>query len=298
MDLDLAQLRALSAIAEAGTLDGAARALHLTPSAISQRLKALEATAGRVLLVRSKPVRLTSSGEAMVRLARQVDLLAADTAALLGTDDAPGRPPSLPLAVNADSLATWILPALAPLAGDICFDLRSDDESHTAELLRDGTVMAAVTTQADAVPGCSVTRLGSLRYRPVAAPSFVEGWFADGVTRAALAEAPLLIFDRKDTLQHRYLRRRVRTVPGQPLDPPVHAVPASSQFMAAIAAGFGWGLLPRQQSAELVASGELVEFDADRGVDVVLYWQQWKLRSPALDRVAAAVRDGATQHLD
>lgn len=298
MDLDLAQLRALSAIAEAGTLDGAARTLHLTPSAISQRLKALEATAGRVLLVRSKPVRLTPSGKAMVRLARQVDLLAGDTAALLGTDDAPGRPPSLPLAVNADSLATWILPTLAPLAGEICFDLRSDDESHTAELLRDGTVMAAVTTQADPVPGCSVTRLGSLRYRPVAAPGFVERWFADGVTRAALAAAPLLIFDRKDTLQHRYLQRRVRAGHHQPLDPPVHAVPASSQFMAAVAAGFGWGLLPRQQSAELLARGDLVEFDARHGIDVVLHWQQWKLRSPALDRVAAAVREGATRHLD
>lgn len=298
MDLDLAQLRALSAIAEAGTLDGAARALHLTPSAISQRLKALEATAGRVLLVRSKPVRLTPSGEAMVRLARQVDLLVGDTAALLGSDDAPGRPPSLPLAVNADSLATWILPTLGPLASEICFDLRSDDESHTAELLRDGTVMAAVTTQADPVPGCSVTRLGSLRYRPVAAPSFAERWFADGVTRAALAEAPVLIFDRKDTLQHRYLQRRVRTGPGQPLDPPIHAVPASSQFLTAVATGFGWGLLPRQQSAELLARGELVEFDPGRGIDVVLYWQQWKLRSPALDRVAAAVREGATRYLD
>lgn len=295
MDLDLAQLRALSAIAEAGTLEAAARALHITPSAVSQRLKALETSAGRVLLVRSKPVRLTPSGEAVVRLARQVDRLAADTSALLGV---PGRPPSLPLAVNADSLATWILPTLAPLAADICFDLRSDDESHTAELLRDGTVMAAVTTQPDPVPGCSVTRLGALRYRPVAAPAFVERWFAGGVTRAALAVAPVLVFDRKDTLQHRYLRQRARTTVDAPLDPPSHAVPASSQFVAAIAAGFGWGLLPRQQSGNLLASGELVEFDRRGGIDVVLYWQQWKLRSPALDRVAEAVRVGAARHLD
>lgn len=309
MDLDSAQLRALSAIADAGTLEAAARALHITPSAVSQRLKALEASTGRVLLVRSKPVRLTPSGQAVVRLARQVALLAADTAALLGTGtgdgagDRPDRPPSLPLAVNADSLATWILPTLTPLAGTICFDLRSDDESHTTELLRDGTVMAAVTTHADPVPGCSVTRLGSLRYRPVSAPAFAARWFAGGVTRAALAAAPMVIFDRKDTLQHRYLRQRARLPAGTDVDPPIHAIPASSQFVAAVAAGFGWGLLPRQQSADLLAAGELVEFDArngdaHHGIDVVLYWQQWKLRSPALDRVADAIRAGAARYLD
>ncbi len=294
VDLDLLQLRALSAVADAGTLEAAARRLHVTPSAVSQRLKALESSTGRVLFIRSKPVRLTPSGETVVRLARQLDLLTADAAALLGADDGPGRPPVLPIAVNADSLATWVLPALAPLAEEVSFDLRSDDESHTGELLRNGTVMGAVTTQADPVPGCSVSRLGALRYRPVAAPGFIARWFPDGAGRAALTTAPMLVFDRKDTLQHRYLRQRFRT----PLDPPTHAIPASSEFVAALVAGFGWGLLPRQQSRPRLDEGALVEFDARGGVDVILYWQQWKLRSPALDRVATAIREGAAAYLD
>jgi len=288
------QLRALSAVADAGTLDAAAGRLHVTPSAVSQRLKALEAATGRVLLIRSKPVRLTESGRAVVRLARQLDLLAADTAAQLGTDDGPGRPPVLPIAVNADSLATWVLPTLAPLADGIGFDLRCDDEAHTSDLLRDGTVMGAVTTQSEPVTGCSVTRLGSLRYRPVAAPAFVARWFPDGPTREAMTHAPMLVFDRKDTLQHRYLEQRFRTPPA----PPTHAIPASSQFVEAVVAGFGWGLLPRLQTHEMLAAATLVEFDRRRGIDVTLYWQQWKLRSPALDRVAAALRDGAAAHLD
>lgn len=288
------QLRALGAVAEAGTLDAAARLLHITPSAVSQRLKALEASAGRVLLIRSKPVRLTASGTAVVRLARQLELLTADTATLLGADDESGRLPVLTLAVNADSLATWVLPTLAPLADTVRFDLRCDDESHTSALLRDGTVMGAVTTQAEPVPGCSVTRLGTMRYRPVASPAFIARWFAGGTGRAAMTAAPFLVFDRKDTLQHRYLGSRFRT----PLDPPTHAVPASSQFVEAIVAGFGWGLLPRQQSAGKLGEGTLVEFDRRGHVDVTLYWQQWKLRSPALDRVAEAVRAGAAAALD
>jgi LysR family transcriptional regulator (chromosome initiation inhibitor) len=98
VELDLAQLTALDATVRAGTLEAAARALHVTPSAISQRLRALEIATGRVLLVRTKPVQVTGSGQVVLRLARQVDLLTADTARQLGGDGADGRPPNLPIA--------------------------------------------------------------------------------------------------------------------------------------------------------------------------------------------------------
>ena len=180
MDLDLSQLRALDATVRGGTLEAAARALHVTPSAISQRLRALEVATGRILLVRTKPVQVTESGQAVLRLARQVDLLTADVARELGGDPAPDHVPTLPIAVNADSMATWVLPALTPLAGDVCFDLYREDQAHTSALLRAGTVMAAVTADAEAVPGCTSTHLGGMRYRPMATPAFVRRWFPVG----------------------------------------------------------------------------------------------------------------------
>ncbi|MGY1664932.1 LysR family transcriptional regulator ArgP [Geodermatophilus sp. SYSU D00696] len=289
MDLDLGQLRALEATVAAGTLDGAARALHVTPSAISQRLRALETTTGRVLLVRSKPVRVTGSGEAVLRLARQLTLLTADVTRELVGDAAHGPVP-LPVAVNADSMATWVLPALAPLAGELAFDLHREDEERTAVLLREGRVTAAVTADAEPVPGCSVTRLGSMPYRPMATAAFAERWFADGVTAGALSRAPVVVFDRNDDLQYRYLRSRgvdERT-------PPVHHVPASADHVTAVRLGFGWGMVPAPQEPP----GELVALDPDGAVDVALYWQQWKLRSPSLDRVAAAVLAAARRALD
>src|SRR4051794_30803849 len=289
MDLDLAQLRALDATVTAGTLDGAARALHVTPSAISQRLKALEAATGRVLLVRSKPVQVTESGQAVLRLARQVALLAADATRELEPESG-SSPVSLPIALDADSMATWVLPALAPLAGTIAFDLHRDDQEHTAALLRDGRAMAAVTADAEPVPGCTVTRLGGMRYRPMATAAFARRWFPDGVTGAALARAPVVVFDRKDDLQHRYLRQRGGDVPA----PPVHQVPASVDYVSAIRLGFGWGMVPAQQEPP----GELVALDADGGVEVLLYWQQWRLRAPPPGpgggaRLAAAPRGPA-----
>lgn len=285
MDLDLAQLRAFDATVTAGTLDGAARALHVTPSAISQRLKALEAATGRVLLVRSKPVQVTESGQPVLRLARQVALLAADATREL----AAAGPATLPIALNADSMATWVLPALAPLTGDYAFDLHREDQEHTATLLREGRVMAAVTSAADPVPGCTVTRLGGMRYRPMATAAFVARWFSDGVTAAALTRAPAVVYDRRDDLQHRFLRAQGVQVP-----PPLHHVPASADYIRAVRLGFGWGMVPQQQEPP----GELVELDPDGAVDVVLYWQQWKLRSPSLDRVAEAVLAAARRELD
>ena len=302
MDLDLAQLRALGAAVSEGTFEAAARVLHVTPSAVSQRIKALESAAGRVLLVRTKPVQVTSSGRALLRLARQLEVLAADAVLELG--DGPGsaasreetqtRPVTLPIAVNADSLGTWVLPALAPLAGTFCFDFHREDQEHTAALLREGAVMAAITTDAAPVPGCSSTPLGAMRYRPRATPAFAEQWFPDGATAAALARAPVVVFDRKDDLQHRYLRRRTRGS----AHPPVHHVPSSADFLTAVRLGLGWGMLPDLQSAPYEPEGELLDVDPRGATDVLLHWQQWKLRSPSLDRVADALVTAARTHLD
>lgn len=299
-DLDLAQLRALAAVIAEGSLGAAARVLHVTPSAVSQRLRALEVATGRVLVVRGRPARVTPSGEVLLRLARQVDLLATDAAAELGDPDGgpDTRPPALPIAVDADSLATWVLPALAPLAGSLCLDLRREDQERTSALLRDGSVVAAVSADAAAVPGCSSTPLGAMRYRAAASAVFTRRWFPDGrASAAALAVAPVVVFDRddglQDGLQDAHLRARAPAA-----RPPRHHVPSSADFLAAVRLGMGWGMLPTLQADDLLAAGELVDLDPTAAVDVALHWQRWRLRSPGLDAVDAAVRAAAVQHLE
>ncbi|WP_116450877.1 LysR family transcriptional regulator ArgP [Blastococcus litoris] len=282
MDVELAQLRTLVAVIDEGTLEAAARRLHVTPSAVSQRLRALEVATGRVLVQRGRPATVTAAGEPVLRLARQVGLLVEDAGRHLDAADA-GRAPVVPIAVNADSLATWALPALAPLAGELRFDLHSSDQSHTSELLRAGTVMGAVTSDAEPVAGCRVTPLGRMRYLPCAAPAFVERWFPDGPDAAALHRAPVVVFDRRDDLQHAYLRRHLTSV----AEVPLHYIPSSADFLSAVALGFGWGMLPELQLTE--GPGPVAAFDPDGAVDVLLYWQQWRLESAPLDRVADAL---------
>jgi LysR family transcriptional regulator (chromosome initiation inhibitor) len=287
VELDREQLAALRAAVSAGTFEAAAGLLHVTPSAVSQRIKALETRVGRVLLVRSKPVRPTESGLVLIRAALQLRAVEEQAARELA-DEPDGQGVRLPLAVNSDSLATWFLPALATLGPAFRFDLRCSDEQFTGELLRDGTVMAAVTARPDPIPGCTVARLGRMRYRPRASAAFLAQWFPDGVTPAALGRAPVVCFDRRDGLQDTYLRRRAR----HSVDPPRHYVPASADFARAIGFGLGWGVVPDLQS-----TGDLVELDPPSKVDVTIYWQQWRLPNAALERVTAAVSEAAATAL-
>ncbi|SDP07829.1 LysR family transcriptional regulator ArgP [Lentzea jiangxiensis] len=276
MDLDL--VRTLLAVVDAGTFDAAAAALHITPSAVSQRVKALEQRTGRVLLVRARPVRLTPSGEVLVRYGRQLLALDQDLGAALG-EDAVVR---VPIAVNADSLATWFLPALqrVPLDLRISFDLHREDQDHTTALLRQGVVMAAVTSSREPVAGCSVRKLGDIRYAAMASQSFLDG-HRDGPLRSWLPTAPVVVFDRNDDLQDRFVRTLTR---GRGASEHRHHVPSSEVYVRAIVAGLGWGMVPPQQLQE-----GLVDLAPGRTISVPLYWQQWKLDSPALNAVAEAV---------
>jgi LysR family transcriptional regulator (chromosome initiation inhibitor) len=287
MEIPLDLARTLAAVVDAGTFDAAARELLITPSAVSQRVKQLEHRLGRVLLVRTKPVRPTEAGAAVVRLARQLALLEHDALAAFGGDDAASaRRTSVPLAVNADSLGTWFLPALAPLAERhrVVFELHRDDQDFTAALLESGTVMGAVTSQATPVAGCLVRPLGIMRYEAVATPAFVDRWLPDGATAAALADAPRVDFDRRDDLQVEYLRSA-----GVDVEHPArHLVPASNDFATAVKLGLGWGLLPGFQSSAELERGQLVRLGGDP-VDVPLYWQQWNLGSPLLEAIAQGI---------
>lgn len=290
MTIPLGDLATLIAVVESGTLEAAAIRLHVTPSAVSQRLRALEQSVGRTLVRRTKPVQPTESGEVILRLARQVELLRAETEAELGASaTATGVPRTrVPIVASADALSTWLLPALVTAAGEhsLVLEVVREDQAHSTQLLRDGSVMGAVTSTAEPVPGCSVRRLGAMRYHAMAAPAYLSRWFPQGVTAAGFAQAPVVVFDRKDDLQDDYLRRRVK----RPIDPPRHYVPESTTYATAIRLGLGWGMIPELQRAP---DDGLVALDERRWIDVTLYWQQWKLRSAALSQLAAAISEAA-----
>lgn len=289
MELNPSQLDALIAIADCGSFEAAARRLHVTPSAVSQRIRALETSAGQVLVSRGTPCVPTARGERLVQLARQTRLLYDEAEAELSAHASV----ELPVVVNADSLGTWFRDVLADVAtwDATAIVLHVEDEAYSRERLRRGDVLAAVTSDPVAVQGCSVEPLGALRYVPAAVPEFAARW-RSGENSLEWAAMPVLIFNDKDEFQYQQLRRR--GVPHRP--PVVHRVPSNSDFYAAVRLGLGWGMLPELQAHADLSSGVL-ELLSDDVVDVPLYWQRWRLSSPRLSELTAAVRRAAGRHL-
>ena len=287
MQIDGQQLAAFAAVVEHGSFDAAAARLHVTPSAISQRIKALEQRVGQVVVVREKPCVATTAGVPLLRLAAQTALLEAEALTEMGDGD--GSSPRIALAVNADSMATWFTGVFEAM-GDVLFDIRIEDQDHSARLLREGVVMGAVTTESTPVPGCRVLPLGVMRYVPVAGPSYIERHLPDGFTAHAVAAAPSLAWNRDDALQDMLVRKVFR----RDIARPQHFVPTAEGFGSAVQADLGWGMFPEKLAEPALADGSFVRV-AEAHLDVPLFWQCWKLDSPLVGAITAAVRSAAAK---
>ncbi len=289
MTYNAAGVEALVAIADHGTFDAAARALHVTPSAVSQRIRALEREVGQVVVRRGTPCEPTEAGSALVRLGRQVRLL--DDEARVAMKDQVGQV-EVTVAVNADSLATWFRDVLAEVArrDDLVVRLVVEDQAYSAELLRGGEALAAVTSDPHPVRGCRSEHLGFLRYRPAATPELADRW---RVGRSHdWQRMPVVVFNSKDALQHDVLQARGVTEPDA-----MHLVPTSADFHEAVRLGLGWGMLPEPQLLPDLEAGRLVTLGGRTHHDVHLHWQRWRIDSAALGSLTDGVRRASRAHL-
>ncbi len=293
--LDYPAARAVAMVVQTGSFEGAARALGVTPSAISQRVRALEERLGTVLIERASPCRATAAGDALCRHIELVGLAERDLMAQLPASAYQTDRVTLSVAVNSDSLATWVLPALAGFArdADILLDIAVDDEDHTTDWLKSGRVVAALTAVAKPVQGCKSIALGSLRYHATASPGFMRRFFSDGVTLSSLARAPALTFNQKDQLQNEW----VQAVFGQRLAPPTHWLPSTQGFVTAALQGLGWGMNPASLVQDHLRAGHLVELIGDTPFDRPLFWQINRRAAEPLQALSDALRHHARKAL-
>lgn len=288
--LDYASMSAVAVVVREGSFERAARVLNVTPSAISQRVKLLEERLGGVLIIRGQPCAATEMGKLICRHVEQVGMLEHELHGKLprltpeGDDVAQ---PTIRIAVNADSLGTWFIKAMAEFleTDRVLFDVAIDDQEHTQEWLRSGEVAAAVTSDVRPIQGCNSTPLGKIKYCAVASAGFMKRYFPDGVSAAALATAPSLRFSPKDQLQAQWIRSICR----RDIDIPTHWLPSTQAFIDASIAGVGWGMNPRSLLAPHLRNGSLVELVPGRQLAVPLFWQHSRLQMPMLERLTKAV---------
>ncbi|MEY8831414.1 LysR family transcriptional regulator ArgP [Sedimentitalea sp. XS_ASV28] len=291
MQFDPHHLAALTAVLRLGSFDAAASDLGVTPSAISQRIKALEDRVGTALVLRGAPCTGTPAGARLVKHAEDVTLLETQVSRELALERGTG-PTRLRIAVNADSLATWLVPALSGVT-DILFDLVIDDQDHSAAWLRRGEVNMAITAQGKPAAGCDAWPLGALRYVPTASPAFMQRWFPERVDLAGLARAPCLTFDAKDMLQRRWIEQ----VFGKAITPPAHYLPSTHAFVEAATAGLGWGMNPHHLVAARLADQRLRPLLADAPLDVPLSLQVSRIMASPLAPLIRAIRMAARRGL-
>ncbi|TWO71035.1 LysR family transcriptional regulator ArgP [Caenimonas sedimenti] len=297
---DPAALECLAAIVEEGGFERAAQRLSITQSAVSQRLRALEAQVGTVLIVRSRPLKPTSAGYLLLKHTKQMRLLRADLERdlrELAPSSAGGarEEERVSIAVNADSIATWALPALNDLARQgLPMEIITDDQDFTHEWMREGQVLGCVTTVKQALRGCKVVPLGAMDYVAVAQVDYAKANCPKGLTQHNFRDLPFVAFNRKDDMQSEFVGKAfgLKRVSLNQL-----FVPSSEGQVRAVLAGWGVSVVPELLARGLIEQGQLVNIAPQAALPIQLYWHCWNLASEVLDQLSAALTQAAQEAL-
>jgi LysR family transcriptional regulator, chromosome initiation inhibitor len=281
--LDYKLIEALAMVAREGGFDKAASVLHITQSAVSQRVKLLEENTGHVLITRTTPPQTTAAGQKLLKHYLQVKRLEDDLEEEINGSANKGFT-SIAAGINADSLALWFVEAIQPflLKERVLLDIRVNDQEQTHQLLKDGEVMACISTQEQPMQGCRAEYLGRMNYRIMATPEFASKWFPGGITLEDVRRAPVIIFDRQDQLYHKLLHQFLEEMP---VSIPAHYVPSVEKFADFITMGLAYGMLPDQQNSPLLRAGKVIDLLPNCHVSVKLYWHCWNLKSDLLKKL-------------
>lgn len=286
--LDYKLLDALAGVVREKGFDKAAQALHITQSAVSQRIRLLEDQAGMVLLTRTLPPKPTPEGRAMLKHYIQVKQLEEDLAGRLEMEGGPAFR-SLALGINADSLSTWFFPAVSDFlkTHKVVLDLRVDDQEQTHKLLRSGEVLGCISSEEKTVQGCRAVSIGTMNYRLLATPDFRERYFPGGLDPLSLGQAPAVIYNHNDNLHTQFLQKNFKGMTSK--DIPVHYLPSSEQFVGIILSGHAYGMVPDLQGQDHLEKEDLLDLYPGSHLEVPLHWHRWNLGSSLLDEFSKAI---------
>lgn len=286
---DYKLLEAFAMVVQEKGFEKAAQQIHITQSAISQRVKQLEEQFGQILLLRTSPPMPTQAGKKVIKLYNQVSHIEDDFKASVFQDENQTFTP-FPLGINVDSLDTWFFSAVRDFLAreKILLDLFVDDQENTHRFLRDGKVLACISNRSTAIQGCRIEYLGFLTYGLYCSPDFAEKWFPNGLDLQDLKKAPGICFTRDDELNAMLFKQIFDTTPKEL---PTHYVPSTTVFIDLVRHGTGYGMLPMQHSLELVKKKQIVDLAPKHKVKVDLYWHCWNLNSKILKAFTREVLD-------
>jgi LysR family transcriptional regulator (chromosome initiation inhibitor) len=295
-NIDYKLLHAFSEVIKQQSFEKAAEILYLTQSAVSQRIKQLEQLVAQPVLIRSNPIVSTDMGKKLLSHYHQVQQLEADLLPQIFPEQT-SSPLKVSLATNADSLATWLGPALSPVVNEFSIELNLElaNELKTINKLKSGEAFGAISTEKDTLPGCVVTKLGEMNYVLVASPAFKQKYFNKGINAESLLKAPGLLFDNKDDMHTHFIKQEFGLLPGSY---PCHTVHSSEAFVTFAAQGLAYCLIAELQIKEELANGSLVNLLPKQQLIRTLYWHRWALVKGVFKKISEAIIDSGIKALN
>lgn len=286
-NIDYKLLHAFSEVIKQQSFEKASELLCLTQSAVSQRIKQLEQSIAQPVLIRSNPIVATDIGKKLLSHYHQVQQLESDLLPHIHPEQT-STPLKVSLATNADSLATWLVPALSPVIKEFSIELNLAlaNELKTINKLKNGEVFGAISTHETTLPGCSVTKLGEMKYVVVASPSFKNKYFKQGINTESLLKAPGLLFDNKDDMHTEFVKNEFGLLPGSY---PCHTVHSSEAFVSFAKQGLAYCLIAELQIKDELADGSLINLLPNTQLIRTLYWHRWALVKGVFKKVSDAI---------
>jgi LysR family transcriptional regulator, chromosome initiation inhibitor len=291
--LDYRGIEALYTVLELQGFEAAAQKLHITQSAISQRIKALETYYGQPILTRTLPYRATDLGKQLMGHFKQICLLEEDLERQIQKTTAT---PRLSIALNRDSLETWFLDLIenTETFKDVLLDIIADDQELTLDHLKNGLVSACLSTSEKEILGGRVQFLGNMEYALVASPSFAKQFFSNGTPKECLRNAPALKFDQNDKLHERYLEKFFN-LDGRTLN--YYVIPSVAGFKKLTIQGYGYALIPKIEIATELKRKQLIQLYPNKVWTIPLYWHYWAAQAAFYQKFNADIIHHATNKL-
>jgi len=273
--LDYKLLQSLDAIIAEQSFDGASKRLNITQSAISQRIKQLEEQCTQPVLVRGTPLKVTDLGAKLLNHYQQVIQLETDLLVDINPEKSLA-PVTIAIALNADSIASWFIPAIADVLKihNIELDLHVINESISHELIKDGKAFAAISDKPTGSPKTKVTPIGNIVYKLCAHPSFRDKHFPNGLNADSLSSAPGINYDHMDNMHYNYIEQHFGLTKGEY---PCHRVRSAEGLLNLALNGVAYSLFPEPQIKQYLASGELIDIAPKLHLSQPLFWHSWIL---------------------
>lgn len=252
-------LQAFMEVAKQKSVHNAAHVLHLTQTAVTQRIRVLETKLGTTLFIRThRGMRLTQEGEALLRYCQAASELEGEALAKIG---GAGITSTIQVCITGPTsiMRSRIIPQCLPIMHEFpCLLMYFDitDSEHRVSSLRSGASQFAIIAQEDVAPEMEYKHLRPERYVLVCSSQWKKRKLKDIIQHERIID-----YDPADQMTFNYLKhfelfdlaKHER-----------HFVNRTESLAMLLTAGLGYGVLSAEFSQTYLDNNQLIVLNSGK----------------------------------